>query len=115
MHLLNREDQPLARRFRNLPLLVAAAWLLATLHVHAADTTNGQKLYTTHCAACHGNNGVGTMPLTPNFRRGESLLKPDSVLLKSIKNGRGAMPSYKGILKERDIFDVIAYTRTLMQ
>ena len=35
------------------------------------------------------------------------------VMLISIRQGRGAMPAYFGVLKDRDILDVIAYLRTL--
>ena len=78
----------------------------------AADTVNGSKLYASHCASCHGNRGEGIMPGTPNFARANSLLRPDGTLLQTIKDGRNAMPGYYGILKEREILDVIAHLRT---
>ena len=80
--------------------------------LHAADTASGSKLYATHCASCHGNRGEGAMPGTPNFARANSLLQPDARLLQNIKDGKNAMPGYYGILKEREILDVIAHLRT---
>jgi cytochrome c6 len=78
-----------------------------------ADTTNGAKLYVTYCASCHGRKGEGVMPGTPDFRRGIALMQPDSKLLARVQRGKNAMPGYLGILKERDILDVIAHLRTL--
>jgi cytochrome c6 len=53
------------------------------------------------------------MPDAPNFAQNESLMQANNILLISIKNGKNAMPAYKGILKDQDILDVIAYLRTL--
>jgi cytochrome c6 len=53
------------------------------------------------------------MPNAPNFARSESLLQPDPLLLTSIKNGKNAMPAFRGILSDPDIMDVIVYLRTL--
>ena len=53
------------------------------------------------------------MPGAPDFTRPGALLKPDSVLMFEIKKGRNAMPAYNGLLKDRDILDVIAFLRTL--
>ena len=39
-------------------------------------------------------------------------MRSDGALFTSIKVGRGAMPGFLGILRERDLFDVIAYLRT---
>jgi mono/diheme cytochrome c family protein len=40
-------------------------------------------------------------------------MQPDAVLAASIRRGRFAMPAYAGVLGDREIFDVIAYLRTL--
>lgn len=90
-------------------------FILATVpgSVHAADTFNGGKLYAVHCVSCHGVTGINVMPNAPNFSQGEGLLKPDSLLLSSVKNGINAMPAYQGILTDQEILDVIVYLRTL--
>ena len=80
---------------------------------NAADIAKGGQAYTTHCAICHGANGTPAMPGTPNFRRLESLMRPDMQLLTAIRNGKGAMPAYFGVLRDREILDVIAFLRTL--
>ena len=79
----------------------------------AADTIKGSELYAKHCAGCHGESGMSVMLGTPNFAENESLIKPDSLLLQTITNGDGTMPSYLGILQELEMLDVIAFIRTL--
>ena len=106
----------LALRARSFPFagMAAAAFLgLAGSCALAADISKGGTLYATHCAACHGAGGNPVMPGAPNFRRSEALLRPDSQLLTSIRNGKGAMPAFFGVLRDREILDVVAYLRTL--
>jgi len=79
----------------------------------AADVANGQRLYGAHCIGCHGATGEGVMPNAPKFNRGDGLMRADPDLLQQIKTGRGAMPAYFGILRDTEIFDLIAYLRTL--
>jgi cytochrome c6 len=79
---------------------------------HAADTQNGAKLYGQYCVTCHGPSGKGATAGTPDFSRTNTLMRSDAVLFASIKTGKGAMPGFLGILRERDLFDVIAYLRT---
>ena len=96
-------------------MAVLAAFLLTSVSgtAFAADPNKGGKLYASHCAGCHGTDGVPVMPGAPNFKRAEGMLKPDVQLLNGIKAGKGAMPGFFGILKEQEILDVIAYMRTL--
>jgi cytochrome c6 len=79
----------------------------------AADIQKGGELYSAHCAVCHGKSGMPVMPGAPNFRRMDTLMRPDLQLMASIRSGKGAMPAYFGVLREREILDVIAYVRTL--
>ena len=93
--------------------LMVALLALASASALAADVNKGRKLYASHCAGCHGSDGVPAMPGAPNFKRAEGMLRPDVQLLNGIKAGKGAMPGFFGILKEQEILDVIAYMRTL--
>lgn len=79
----------------------------------AADVMHGAELYRTHCAGCHGGSGRPVMPLAPDFARPDALLKPDPALLATIRAGRGAMPAYQGLLRDREILDIVAHLRTL--
>ena len=78
----------------------------------AADTQNGSKLYAQYCLSCHGADGKGSVPGAQDFSRSKVLFTSDKVLFNSIKAGKGAMPGFLGILRDRDLFDVIAYLRT---
>jgi cytochrome c6 len=93
--------------FAVVPLLLAGG------AAQAGDTNKGRQMYGTHCAICHGQSGRSTMAGTPNFDRGEGLLRPDSELLASIRSGKNACPAFRGILTDREILDVIAFLRTL--
>lgn len=79
----------------------------------AADVIKGSQTYVKHCAACHGPAGVSVMPGAPHLARGERMMQSDLALLASLKAGKNAMPAYFGILTDREILDVIAYSRTL--
>lgn len=91
---------------------VAAALGVLSSPARAADLANGRMLYGMHCASCHGTTGISVMPMAPNFARNEKLFQPDMALIASIRNGRAAMPSYAGVLTDKDIADVVAFLRT---
>lgn len=79
----------------------------------AADPRHGAELYARHCSHCHGGDGRPVMPTAPDFSRPTALLKPDTTLLTAVRAGRGAMPAYQGLLRDRDILDIVAHLRTL--
>jgi len=78
----------------------------------AGDPFSGAKVYNEYCVNCHGANGKGVVAGTPDFLQTNFLAKPDYELKNFINAGRGIMPSYQGLLKDREIMDVIAYIRT---
>jgi cytochrome c6 len=96
-------------------LALAAALLAPGLPAAAADLARGNQVYSLHCAVCHGPAGQGGIPGAPKFNRGERLMQSDLVLLESIRRGRNVMPAFAGILRDREILDVIAYLRTLQR
>lgn len=98
---------------KNLTTVLAGALLLGSGVSQAADSIKGRQLYASNCAMCHGQTGKSTMPGAPNFNRGEKLMRPDGSLLASIRSGTNACPSFRGMLPDRDILDVIAFLRTL--
>ena len=81
--------------------------------VSAIDLDQGQQLYVQHCEACHGPDGRGQMPGTPDLFLSDNMLVPDAVLAQLIENGAGIMPAYYGMLRQHEITNVIAYLRTL--
>lgn len=97
---------------RQIAYLIFFIFLQSPLVVQASNTTDGKKLYEHNCAMCHGMQGVSTMANAPNFKRGEGLFKSDLILQEHIKKGKNACPAFIGLLKQQQIFDVIAYLRT---
>jgi len=93
--------------------LIGLSMLSASGVLQAADTIKGRQLYMVNCASCHGMTGKSTIPGTPNFDRGDGMLRPDFAFLTAIRSGKNAMPAFRGIMTDRDIMDVIAYMRTL--
>lgn len=81
----------------------------------AADIAKGGQAYALHCAVCHGPAGQGVHPGAPKFNRGERLLQSDLRLLANVRAGKNAMPPFNGVLKDREILDIIAYVRTLQR
>lgn len=79
----------------------------------SAAQDHGKKLYKRlNCYACHGQAGGGGMGpslMDANWKNGNG---SDPDLFAQISEGRGAMPPYKGIASEDDIWKVIAFVRT---
>lgn len=98
------------RRARIAAALLALA---APAIAPAADIARGAEVYERHCARCHGSGGTSTWPGAPNLARREGLLRPDAALVEGLRKGRGAKPAYQGLLSEADLYNVIAYSRTL--
>ena len=73
------------RAMRNC--LPVAAMVVFTVGggANAADIFNGKEVYDLHCQGCHGVDGMGHIP------------------------------SYRGMIEDSDLRDVIAYVRTLQR
>jgi cytochrome c6 len=91
---------------------LAFALALCGASAQAADPRHGAELYRTHCTGCHGAAGRPVMPGAPDLTRPTALLKPDQALAQSIRAGRGGMPAYAGVLRERELLDVVTHLRT---
>ena len=98
---------------RVLAVVLSMVLMGVTGLVQAADALKGAKIYNQRCADCHGSGGAPNMPGVPDFSRNQRLMQNDLALVKSISVGKGMMPAFQGILTEQDIFNVIAYLRTL--
>jgi cytochrome c6 len=91
-------------------LLIVLSFSLAP-SAYATDLANGATVFQANCAACHlgGRNVVNA---TKTLQKSD-LEKYDLVSLEAIqaqvRNGKNAMPAFKGRLKEQQIEDVAAY------
>jgi mono/diheme cytochrome c family protein len=91
----------------------------------AAAIASGQQVFTDNCASCHGDKGLGDGPagasLDPHPANLQTAAKDasDAYLFWIVNEGGAAagrsasMASYKGILSEDEIWDVLAYIKTL--
>jgi len=85
------------------------------------DAAKGKQVYLATCFACHGVDGKGMIPGTPDFTKADGpLVKEDSLLFNNITNGVQnpgsvlAMPPKGGnaALSAEDIWNVISYLKT---
>ncbi len=80
-----------------------------------ASAEHGGKLFVKHCVVCHGPEGRGDgpagtalKPKPPNLAEMAGQ-HPAGDLAWKIENGRGAMPAWKGILNESEIWDIVNF------
>lgn len=99
--------------------------------IRKPDLAVGEKLYNKYCYYCHGKEGRGDgaigigLPLKPVDFVGdvERMKKSDEVLFQSISKGIHRkiggealqMPQWDLILKEDEIWDIVAYIRYLSE
>ena len=75
----------------------------------------GKDIYDRYCAECHGADGVPNLPATPDFQRGESLMKSDRELIDAIRYGVRSMPGYDQTIDNEGLLDVVFYIRALQR
>src|SRR5690349_21635733 len=73
----------------------------------AADA--GRNVYTEHCATCHGErlNATGAAPDLKLLRADEKARFDEMV-----RNGKGQMPAWEGMISDEEINQVWAYVRS---
>ena len=95
-------------------------------------TALGQKVYTAHCAACHGarlegqpnwreRGPSGLLPAPPHDASGHTWHHPDEVLFRitrlgvaraaNLKDYASAMPAYEGVLTDAEIIAVLSWIK----
>lgn len=98
---------------KNIFLLFLLFQIFAS-QVIANDVFKGREVFMRECMACHGASGEGKLPGLPNFKEGQTLFKTDSVLIDIVRDGKGVMPSFNGLLTDDDIRNVVAYLRSFL-
>jgi len=98
-----------------LIVLTLAGALLAGGPAAGAGFGPGGPVYDRYCASCHGADGFPNLPGTPDFTRGESLLKTDAELIGAIRFGLRAMPGFEQTIDKEGLIDVVFYIRTLQR
>lgn len=100
---------------RHLPFIAAAAMLLACGSTSlddadAAPPSEGEMVFNTNCAMCHGRKGDLGMSGAKNLVT--STLKRDEVIA-MVTNGKGAMMPYGKTLSKKQIEAVADHVLTL--
>lgn len=77
----------------------------------AVASTIGGFIYTQVCASCHGAKGTapGNLMLAGNI---DMIAVDPSAIIRITKDGKKAMPSWKGQLSDADIASVLTYIRS---
>ena len=101
----------------------AVATYVATLRSDAGEVREGEGLYATACASCHGATGGGDGPLAASLSVRPPALRDlavqgrfnDRELLELVLRGRPgtAMPAFARTLDSADAAKIVAFLRTL--
>ncbi len=122
---------------RNRITLIFGSLLIATMllaYLPAAETKGdpkaGRGLHAKYCQRCHGESGKGDGPATRTIKamkmadwtnREEMAKYGDDELYKITSEGGAAagksklMPAFKEKLKEKEIWDLVAFIRSMSQ
>lgn len=119
-----------------LCLLASPLWAEAPAgllpYTDATAIENGQAIYDTHCAACHGidlageenwrdRDADGYLPAPPHDETGHTWHHPDTQLFMITKHGTAAivgqgyksnMMGFDDLLTDQDILEVLAYIKS---
>jgi cytochrome c6 len=91
--------------------MIALLILTFARPVLAADVALGAKVFSSNCAACHMNGG--NVVLASKTLKAETLkqfgMDSADAIINQVKNGKNAMPSFKGRLTDEQIEAVAAY------
>jgi mono/diheme cytochrome c family protein len=85
----------------------------------ADSVQKGQQLYQQNCVSCHGanadGNGMAGMMLNPkpSNLRVMSGTHPDGDFAYKIREGRGAMPSWKTAFKDEQVWHLVNFIQAL--
>ena len=93
--------------------IVIAAAVLGIVPARAQSSTEaGRDVYTEHCATCHGErlNATGAAP-DLKLLRADQKAHFDAM----VRNGKGQMPAWEGMLTEEEIDGIWAYIRSRAQ
>ena len=86
------------------------------------DTTrvDGRQLFAQACAKCHAADGSGGLPMATNGPRPIDLRNPewqrtrtDEAIEAAIRDGRGAMPPFAGVLTPEQMHALARHVRSL--
>jgi len=78
----------------------------------SAAAVSGKAIYDDNCLACHQATGAGMPPTFPALKGSKVVTGPKPVVLATVLNGRGAMPSWKSQFNDAQVAAVTTYIRS---
>lgn len=83
-----------------------------------ASVKRGEQLYKEHCLSCHGIDGEGKGPITPEGMKPVNLRKvarevKNFKFFMSISQWQGDMPGWKETFDDKQREDLVAYIKSL--
>ena len=97
----------------------AATAIVNPVQFDATSINRGKKAYFQYCASCHGAKADGNGAAGANLKPKPANLSvmagmhPDGDFAWKIKNGRGAMPAWKSVLSDKQVWDLVNYIKSL--
>ena len=107
---------------KRVPVLMGASYPVPRQTIDRL-MTRGEKLYTEHCADCHGENGAGRPPAYPPLAGNRALTMRSAVnAIRMVLNGGFApgtsgnprpygMPPFRPLLNDEEVAAVVSYIR----
>src|SRR5450631_977691 len=107
----------ITRKHRVGAIALLPLFLFVLPHVVAAQS-DGQKLYDTNCAKCHGPDGSGSTAVgkavgAKDLRAAEAKKLTDAEIFTQIDQGKGNMPPFGGSLNKAQINSLVPIIRDL--
>ena len=105
----------ITRKHRVGAIALLPLFLLAFPHLAAAQS-DGQKLYDTNCAKCHGPDGTGNTVVgkavgAKDLNSPEAKKLTDAEIYTQIEQGKNNMPPFGGTLNKAQIDSLIPIVR----
>ena len=119
-----KEEFPVPQNIAELvqARLLAGAQLTNPVPATPESLNRGAALYSTHCAICHGDSGLGDgtvgkkfVPPPMNLTISYVQIQPDGQLYFTITHGSIAMPPYRDALARAERWDVVNYVKNVLR
>ena len=103
---------------RTLLISLFAVGLITLCASPSRAQAAGETLFKTKCAACHGPDGKGEVPMgkklgAHDLKSAEVQKQSDAQLTEVITKGKNKMPAYGGKLSKEQIAQLVAYIREI--
>lgn len=103
---------------RVLFLSMVTVGLIALCAKSSQAQSAGETLFKSKCAACHGPDGKGEVPMgkklgAHDLNSAEVQKQSDAQLTEVVTKGKNKMPAYEGKLSKEQIAELVAYIREI--